>query len=137
MSSWARWLIGTFSALAGVATYYSERTAPSKAPLVVFLFILFCFSIAIACFFSHLRGVALRVVAALVLLTTVYYMVYGVVVALHKPHPGEYRPSWLGGVLAFAVYGLPSFYVLVHGSYPDWGWGAKGFRHGDDADDLE
>ena len=50
MSRAARWILGSFALLFAAIFVYSEQTAPSRAPLIIYLFAGLCGLLAVGCF---------------------------------------------------------------------------------------
>jgi hypothetical protein len=113
MSRGARWTLGIFATLFALTGVYSEVTAPSKAPLVMYLFILFCVAIAVACFSASWRVSALRVVGGITFLGTVAYLVYEIRVEPLKLYAGRSEPHWFNAILALVFFGLPGLALAV------------------------
>ncbi len=128
MSRGARWVIGVFSGLFALMMFYSERTAPSNAPIVGYLVGAFCVAITIACFSKVLRSPAVRVIGAMVFVATVAYLVDELLTEPGKRYSGTSEPHWLNALFALITFGLPGLFVALHGVYPKWGKGSQVFR---------
>ncbi len=128
MSRGARWTLGSFAVLFAAILFQSERTAPSKAPLISYLVVGFCGLIAVACFGQNWRGPAIRAIGIMVFSATVAYLAYEVLKEPTKPYTGRSEPHWLNAIQALIEFGLPGLYVAVRGKYPRWGKGAAAFR---------
>jgi hypothetical protein len=113
MSGGARWTLGAFAVFFALISAYSEATAPSKAPLVMYLFILFCVAIAVACFSGRWRTPALRVVGGITFLATVAYLVYEVLAEPFKPYSGRSEPHWINAIFALLFFGLPGLGLAI------------------------
>jgi hypothetical protein len=50
MSRTAAWVLGSFTLLFAVTLVYSERMAPSRAPLIIYVFAGLCVLLAVVCF---------------------------------------------------------------------------------------
>ena len=127
MSRGARWTLGFFALFFAAAILYSESISPSKAPIAVFCFAVFCVLIAIACFSHALRGPAVRVVGGTVFLVGVYYLVSELTSKADQHYIDRAHPHWFNAIQFLVVFGLPGLYVALRGSYPVWGRGAKAF----------
>jgi len=128
MSQGARWVIGIFSGLFALMMFYSERTAPSNAPVVGYLVGAFCVAITMACFSKVLRSPALRVIGATVFVATVAYLVDELLTEPGKTYSGTSEPHWLNAIFALITFGLPGLFVTLHGVYPRWGKGSQVLR---------
>jgi hypothetical protein len=113
MSKGARITLGIAALLIGVCFAYMAPTLGQNTPvgpLPFFGLALFCGAIALACFVKSCRGLALRFIGAVVLLSFLAYAI------------GEFGEDGFGkAVLGLVVFGLPSGYIAVTGKYPKWG----------------
>jgi peptidoglycan/LPS O-acetylase OafA/YrhL len=120
-------VLGSFALLFAAIFVYSEQSAPSAAPWLVYIFAAFCVFIAVACFSPRLRGPAVRVIGFMVFLGYVSYFAYELLHEPTKPYAGRSEPHWFNAIMGLIVFGLPGLYVAVRGKYPNWGTGAKVF----------
>lgn len=65
MSRGARWTLGSFALLFAVMFVVSERTAPSRVPLLDYLLVAFFGLIVVACFGRSWRGAAIRIIGGM------------------------------------------------------------------------
>ncbi len=130
MSRPARWILGAFAAFFAAVFLLSERTAPSRAPVLGYSFVGFCILIAVACFSRAWRGLTVRIIGTMVFLTYVAYLTEELLSAPAEPYPGISRPHWLNAIVGLIIFGLPGLYTAVRGDYPKWGLGAQAFRQG-------
>jgi hypothetical protein len=124
MDKAAKIVLGLFAALFGGMMVYSERTAPSKAPLLGYAVAFFCFAITAACFSKALRILAVRISGAMVFLGTVAYLVD----EPGKKYTATSDPHWLNAILALISFGVPGLIAALGGAYPKWAKGAEVFR---------
>lgn len=86
MSRGARWILGSFALLFAAICVYSEQTAPSRAPLLVYVLAGFCGLIAVACFSRAWRGPAVRIIGFMVFFAYASYLVYELLREPAKPY---------------------------------------------------
>ena len=122
--------IGLFALLFAGILVYSERLAPSRAPLLVYVLAGFCGLVALACFSRTWRGLAIRIIGFTVFLAYASYLVYELFWEPAKPYTGRSEPHWLNATFGLMIFGLPGLYVALAGKYPRWGKGAKAFMRG-------
>lgn len=113
MSGTLKWILGIVSAGFALVLIYSERLAPSNAPVVVYLVAAFCLATTIACFSSALRSYALRFIGAMVFIATAAYLIYELVYEPHKAYEGRSEPHWLNAIFALAIFGLPGLRLAI------------------------
>jgi hypothetical protein len=63
---------------------------------------------------------------------TFFYFVYELIREPTKSYAGISNPHWLNAAMGMIILGLPGLYVMLRGTYPAWGIGARGFNR--DAD---
>ncbi len=70
----------------------------------------FCIVVATACLVRKSRPVTLRIIGAVIFLTSAYftYRSYG-------------EKSFIHLLIGLIVFGLPSGYLAIFGKYPNWG----------------
>jgi hypothetical protein len=122
MSPISRSLIGIV-ALIGAIGFLLTALDPSGLPAtsLVFhgmaaLFIL----IAVACFFPRSHPLTLRVIGAAIFFAYGSYLV-----------SSFDTPNFSRALRGFAIWGMPSGYLMVVGNYPIWGKGAAGINSTD------
>lgn len=125
MSRSTRWVLGFFALLFAAIFVYSEQLAPSRAPLAVYIFAVFCGLMALACFAPRWSGPVVRILGFVVFLTFASNFVSELFGEPEKTYAGNSEPHWLNAILGLIVFGLPGLYVAVRGKYPNWG----GARH--------
>jgi hypothetical protein len=122
MSRGARWLLGAFALIFALTFVVSAQNASANARLLLCSVMAFCLLIAVACFSARLRGVAVRVIGALVFLAYTSYLVSELIAAHHAQ-----ESHWIRAAIGLAVFGLAGLYVTIWGKYPAWGYGSKAF----------
>ncbi len=148
MSRGARWSLGLAMILiaagsAGMPWYLHWLTGlpvnlpPAMVGITLSLAI-FPALIAVACFSRTVRPIAVRLIAATVLIMSLGYVASQI--AAFKSIEGELagpknRPNLLNSIEFAMVFGLPSAYVLLIGRYPRWGHHGAAFA--DEVEDLE
>ena len=128
LSRGARWTLGIFALLFGAMFVFSEQTAASSAPMLVYLLAGFCGLIAVACFSQTWRGPAVRIIGFMVFVTYVFYIAHELRGGPAKPHIEKSESHWLDAILGLIVFGLPGLYVAFRGRYPKWGEWAAAFK---------
>jgi hypothetical protein len=128
MSASARWVLGLFALLFAVIFVYSERTAPSNAPYLMYLFAAFCVFLAVACFSRNWRVPAARVIGFMILLGVTIFIVEELFQDFQNHFENGIPWHWFGLIILFLIYGLPGAYVAVRGKYPKWAIGAEAFN---------
>lgn len=119
MSLGARIAIGVASLLAAACFLMGAANTGAVAvdPLLYYGLATFCGVIAIACFFPKSNPVTLRIIGIVIFSIYAHYL-YS---SLHTDN----MPLAIKG---FFIWGIPSGYLAIMGSYPTWGKGSAGFN---------
>ncbi len=120
MSLGARIVIGIVALLCGISFLISaiDPDGTIKNPLMAYGITVFCFSIAIACFFPQSHSITLRFISGAIFIGFASYVI--------ESFGTEKLDRALMG---FIVWGLPSGYVMIMGRFPSWGTASQVFNN--------
>jgi hypothetical protein len=86
-------------------------------PLPYYGLATFCFIISLACLVRRSRPFTLRIIGAIIFLSYLFYV-----------YDSRGDKSLLTAIAGFCVWGLPSGYLMVKGTYPTWGKASTAFN---------
>ena len=120
MSKGSRIAIGLVAAISAIGFWMTARNPPEHLPngaMEFYGMTVLAITIAIACFFPKTHPVTLRIIGTSIFVGYVAYVV-----------DSFQTRELIRAIVGLILWGIPSGYLAIMGTYPDWGWGSEGFN---------
>lgn len=119
MSTGARVTVGLVALACGVSFLFIAITAGDvfpTGPMPFYGFAVFCFVVFVACLFRKSRPLTLRIIGGVLCLSYLFYL-----------YDSIQKGNWPWALAGFLVVGLPAGYLMITGTYPEWGRASAAF----------